>query len=111
MNGAITETLTGAITGNETLAAIAVMTLAAALCRLSGFWFMGLIPVTRRVEAGLGAIPLAVMIGIMVPAVIKGGMPEALGLIAVFAAVKLKTNDLVATLSGLATVALVRQIV
>jgi uncharacterized membrane protein len=96
---------------DPTLLAIAVMTVAAALCRLSGFWFMGLIPITPRVEAALGAIPLAVMIGIMLPAVIKGGIAEALGLIAVFAAVRLKTNDLVATLAGLVVVALVRQVV
>jgi uncharacterized membrane protein len=99
------------MTGNETLAAIAVMTFAAALCRLSGFWFMAMIPITPRIEAALGAIPLAVMIGIMVPAVIKGGVAEALGLIAVFAAVRLKLNDLVATLTGLAVVAVVRQVV
>lgn len=97
--------------GTETLLAIAVMTAAAAICRLSGFWFMGLVPVTPRIEAALGAIPLAVMIGIMVPAVMKGGIAEALGLIAVFAAVRLKVNDLVATLAGLVVVAAVRQFV
>jgi uncharacterized membrane protein len=95
---------------NDTLAAIAVMTFAAALCRLSGYWFMGLIPITPRVEAALGAIPLAVMIGIMVPAVMKGGIPELLGLITVFMAVRFKANDLVATLSGLVVVAVVRQL-
>ena len=97
------------IIGTETLLAIAVMTAAAAICRLSGFWFMGLVPITPRLEAALGAIPLAVMIGIMVPAVMKGGIPEALGLVAVFVAVRLKVNDLVATLSGLVVVALARQ--
>jgi uncharacterized membrane protein len=97
--------------GTETLIAIAVMTFAAMLCRLSGFWFMSLIPITPRVEAALGAIPLAVMIGIMVPAVIKGGVPEALGLITVFSAVRLKANDLVATLAGLVMVAVARQFV
>jgi uncharacterized membrane protein len=97
------------VISNETLTAIAVMTIAAALCRLSGFWFMSFIPITPRVEAALGAIPLAVMIGIMVPAVMKGGVPEAVGLMTVFAAVRLKANDLVATLAGLVVVALTRQ--
>jgi uncharacterized membrane protein len=95
--------------GTETLLAIAVMTFAAALCRLSGFWFMAMVPITPRVQAALGAIPLAVMIGIMVPAVLKGGVAEAAGLIAVFVAVRAKANDLLATLAGLTVVAVVRQ--
>jgi uncharacterized membrane protein len=99
----------GPLISNETLLAIAVMTFAAALCRLSGYWFMSLIPITPRVEAALGAIPLAVMIGIMVPAVMKGGVPEALGLVTVFMAVRLAANDLVATLAGLIVVAVARQ--
>ncbi|MEQ1647552.1 MAG: AzlD domain-containing protein [Hyphomicrobiaceae bacterium] len=87
---------------------IAVMTAAAAACRLAGFWFMRLIPITPRVEAGLKAIPIAVMIGIIVPPVIKGGIPETVGLIATMAVVKLGANDLIAVLIGMASVAATR---
>jgi uncharacterized membrane protein len=87
---------------------IAVMTAAAAACRLSGFWFMRLIPITPRVEASLKAIPLAVMIGIIVPPVLKGGIAETVGLVMTMAAVKLGANDLIAVLLGMATVAAMR---
>lgn len=87
---------------------IAVMTAVAAACRLSGFWFMRLIPITPRVEAGLKGIPLAVMIGIIVPPVLKGGIPETVGLVTTMAAVKLGANDLIAVLIGMASVAAMR---
>ncbi len=86
------------------------MTLAAALCRLCGYWFMGLIPITPRVEAGLNAIPLAVMIGIMVPPILRGGVAELAGVAITMAAVWLRANDLVAILLGLGIVAGLRQI-
>ena len=94
----------------DTLTIIAVMTVAAALCRLGGYWFMGLIPITPRVEAGLNAIPLAVMVGIMVPPILRGGIPEAAGVAITMAAVRLGANDLIAILLGLGTVAGLRQI-
>ncbi|MDX2203913.1 MAG: AzlD domain-containing protein [Hyphomicrobiaceae bacterium] len=90
---------------------IAVMALAAAFCRFSGFWLMRFVPITPRVQAGLSAIPVAVMAGIMVPAVVRGGIPETAGLVATVATAKLAGNDLLAILAGLACVALLRQVV
>jgi uncharacterized membrane protein len=94
--------------GPEALLAILVMALAAALCRLSGFWFMGLIPITPRVESALSAIPLAVMVGLIVPALLKGSVPEWAALAATVAAVRLGANDFVAIVLGISTVALLR---
>lgn len=91
------------------VAVIAVMTVAALVCRLSGFWFMRLIPITPRVEAGLKAIPLAVMFGIMIPPVMRGGIAETVGMFATMAVVKLGANDLIAVLVGMGSVALIRQ--
>lgn len=90
---------------------IAVMGLAAAICRFCGFWLMRFVPITPRVQAGLSAIPVAVMAGIMAPAVVRGGIPETAGLIATVAAVKLGGNDVVAIVTGLASVALLRQVI
>ena len=87
---------------------IAVMALAAALCRLLGYGFMRFIPVTPRIEASLNAIPLAVMIGIIIPPVLRGGVPEVVGLFVTIAAVRLRGNDLVAILAGMASVAALR---
>lgn len=87
------------------LAVIAVMTASAFACRLSGFWFMRLIPITPRVEAGLKAIPLAVMLAIMIPPVMRGGIPETVGMFATMAVVRIGANDLVAVIVGMGSVA------
>jgi uncharacterized membrane protein len=93
---------------SATLAIIAVMAIAAALCRLAGYGFMRFVPLTPRVEAGLRAIPLAVMIGIIGPPVLRGGVPEAIGLTATIVAARLGLNDLVALLAGMGSVAALR---
>lgn len=92
------------------LAVIAVMTATAYACRLSGFWFMRLIPITPRVEAGLKAIPIAVMLGIMIPPVMRGGVPETIGMLATMAVVRLGANDLVAVIVGMGSVAALRAV-
>ena len=93
---------------HDILIVILVMGIAAALCRLCGFWFMRLIPITPRVEAGLKAIPLAVMIAIIVPPVVRGGVPETIALFATLAVVRLGANDLIAVLVGMGSVAAAR---
>ena len=92
----------------HTLLIICVMTLAAAVCRLAGYGFMRFVPVTPRVEAGLQAIPLAVMIGIIGPAILRGGIPEIAGLVITIALVRLGSNDLVAILAAMGAVAALR---
>jgi len=94
----------------DTLTVIAVMTLAAAICRGGGFWLMRFVPLTPRVHAALNAIPIAVMMGIMAPALVRGGVPESAAVAATAGVVKLGGNDLLAILAGLATVALLRQV-
>ena len=93
-----------------TMGLIVAMTVAAALCRLSGYGFMRFVPLTPRVEAGLQAIPLAVMIGIMGPPVLRGGVPEIAGLMATVVAVRLRLNDLIALLAGMGAVAALRAV-
>ena len=95
----------------DTLVIIAVMAIAAAICRLVGYGFMRFIPMTPRLEAGLKAIPLAVMIGIMGPPVLRGGWPEIAGLVATVIAVRLSGNDLLAIVAGMGAVAAMRLVV
>ena len=91
-----------------TLTIILVMTAAAAVCRYAGFAFMQLIPMTPRVRAGLDAIPLAVMIAIVLPPALKGGVPELVGLAITITATQFKANEFVAILAGMASVAALR---
>jgi uncharacterized membrane protein len=93
-----------------TFVIILVMALSAALCRLSGYGFMRFVPLTPRVEAGLKAIPLAVMIGIIAPPVLRGGLPEVVGLVATVVAARLRANDLITLLAGMGTVAALRAV-
>src|SRR5262245_11110279 len=95
----------------DNLAVIAVMAIAAAICRGGGFWLMRFVPLTPRVHAALNAIPIAVMMGIMAPALMRGGVPESAAVVATAGVVKVGGNDLLAILAGLATVALLRQAV
>ncbi len=92
----------------NTLALILVMTAAAAFCRFSGFWLMRFVPLTPRVRAGLDAIPLAVMLGIIIPPALRGGVAEIAAISATLLAVHLRYNELIAVLVGMATVALCR---
>jgi len=95
----------------DVLVLILVMAVAAALCRLAGYWFMRFVPASPRLEAGLRAIPLAVMIGIVGPPVLRGGWPELAGLAATIATVRLGGNDLLAILMGMGAVAALRLVI
>ena len=94
----------------DSLTILAVMALAAAVCRGGGFWLMRFVPITPRVHAALNAIPIAVLMGIMAPALLRGGIPESAAVVATAGVVKAGGNDLIAILAGLATVALLRQV-
>ena len=91
-----------------TLAVIAVMTVAAALCRFGGFWFMGFVPLSGRVRAGLDAMPLAVMLGIILPPALKGSTPEWAGLLAAGLVAYASRSELGAVLAGMLAVAAMR---
>ncbi len=50
--------------------------------RVGGLWLMGQVRPTRRVEAWLGHIPGAILIAIVAPAIVEGGLPAALAALA-----------------------------
>lgn len=89
------------------LAATAVASFA---CRASGFWLMRFVPITPRLEAALRATPLAVMVGIAIPAAASGRPPEILAILAVIVLMRLTRNDLVAALGGVIFLAILRQV-
>ena len=75
------------------------------LCRASGFWLMRFVPVTPRVQAALNATPLAVMVGIVAPAAARGHLPEIAGLGAIFIAMRLNADDVLAAIVGVTVLA------
>jgi len=92
----------------DLLPLLLALTLASFACRAGGFWLMRFVIVTPRMQAALDAAPLAVMVGIVTPAAARGNPPELLGLVVIAAVMRLTRSDLVASLAGVATVALAR---
>jgi uncharacterized membrane protein len=90
------------------LAMLPALALASYACRAGGFWLMRFVTITPRVEAALQAAPLAVMVGVVAPAALHGGVAELAGLAVVGAVMWWRGNDVVAMLAGVAAVALVR---
>lgn len=87
------------------LIAVAALAVVSFVCRAGGFMLMRLVRITPRVESALKAVPLAVMIGIVMPAATAGRVPELAALVAVGFVMKFKGNDLLAALAGLVVVA------
>jgi uncharacterized membrane protein len=92
----------------DLLGLIGMAAVLAYLCRAAGFMLMRFVPNAPRVESALSAAPMAVMIGIIVPAAMRGGPAEWIGLAAVGLAMRLIRNDAMAALIGMAAVALAR---
>ena len=79
--------------------------------RAGGFWLMGLVTPSPRVETWLKQIPGAVLVALIAPTILASSMAETLAAIAtVLVAIRTK-NVLIAMLVGVATVALLRLIV
>jgi len=84
---------------------VAALAVASFACRAGGFMMMRYVRITPRVESALKAVPLAVMIGIVVPAAAAGSVPEIAALFAVGVVMKLLGNEFLAAVAGLAVVA------
>jgi uncharacterized membrane protein len=87
---------------------VAVLAAVSVFCRFGGFWVMRYVTITPRLEAALKATPLAVMAGIVTPAMLRGSWPEWLALAATALAMRLSGSDLGAAVVGVAVVALLR---
>jgi uncharacterized membrane protein len=79
-------------------------------CRLSGFWMMRFVNITPRIEAALKATPLAVMVGLVVPAAVRGGLAEITALVVTAVAMKITKSDLISAVIGVAVVAIGRSL-
>jgi uncharacterized membrane protein len=95
----------------DLLPAMLALALASFVCRAGGFWMMRFVTVTPRLKAALAAAPLAVMIGIVAPAAVRGEWPEWLGLGVIAVVMRMTRSDLIAALAGVITVALGRAVI
>ena len=93
---------------NEPLAygaLIGILAMAAAtfLTRISGYWLMGHVPMTRRVRRTLEVLPGAIMAATIVPIVAKVGPAAFIAVVVALASMMVKRNQFIA--AGLALVA------
>ncbi len=94
-----------------TLLTILGMVLVTYATRAGGFWLMGLVTPSPRVEAWLKQIPGAVLVALIAPTVLASSIAETLAAVAtVLIAIRTK-NVLVAMLVGVVMVALLRLII
>jgi uncharacterized membrane protein len=97
---------------NDTLALITIlgMALVTYATRAGGFWLMGLVTPSPRIEAWLRQIPGAVLVAIIAPTVLASSLAETLAALAA-ALVALRTkNVLVAMVVGVGAVWVLRMV-
>lgn len=89
-----------------TILLMAVVTYA---LRAGGYWMMGRVTLSSRMEAGLAYLPGAVITALVVPATISAGVPGVAGLVVVAIVMRRWSNLFLALVVGIGTVWLVRQ--
>ncbi len=93
------------------LLAIVLMAIVTYLTRAGGYWMMGRVTISPRIEAGLVHLPGAVLIALIAPATVEEGVPGVVAL-AVTALVMRRTSNLfLAMVAGVGTIWLMRKVV
>lgn len=91
------------------LLAIALMALVTYACRAGGYWLMGRVDLSPRIEAGLAYLPGAVLISLVAPAMVEEGIPGTCAVIVTAITMRLANNLLLAMVVGISTIWLLRQ--
>lgn len=95
----------------EALLAIALMALVTYACRAGGYWMMGRVRMSPRIEAGLTYLPGAVLISLVAPAMVREGIPGVCAVAVTAVLMRLSNNLLLSMVGGIFTVWLLRLIV
>jgi len=95
----------------DSLLAIAVMALVTYGFRGGGYWLMGKVTLSPRMEAGLAYLPGAVITALVVPSMLEAGFPGVVGVVVVALSMRVRPNLLLAMVAGVVTVWLLRHLV
>lgn len=79
--------------------------------RGGGYWLMGRVTLSPKMEAGLAYLPGAVITALVVPSMLEAGFPGVVGVAVVALCMRLWPNLLLAMVAGILTVWLIRQII
>jgi uncharacterized membrane protein len=93
------------------LLAILLMAIVTYGCRAGGYWLMGRVTISPRIEIGLTYLPGAVLISLVAPAMAEEGIPGVCAVAATALAMRLTNSLLVAMVAGVGTVWLMRQVI
>lgn len=97
---------------DETTAMIAILAMAAVtyLTRIGGLWAMALVPLTARVEASLKALSGSVLVALVVPATLQGGLDFIVAVVLAVTLTAVTGRGLPAMICGVAAAALLRNL-
>ncbi len=94
----------------QALLTIALMAIATYATRSGGLWLASRLALSERMEAWLGYIPGAILVSLVAPTTLTGGLPETLAAVAVIL-VALRTGSLpVAMVAGVGAVLVLRAV-
>ena len=88
--------------------AIVVAATVTAFTRFAGFWMMGRVTLTPRILGMLNALPGSVVPALIVPIIVKEGMPAGAAVIAVVLIMIWRRNEFLALAAGIAVAAAIR---
>jgi uncharacterized membrane protein len=88
--------------------AIAAMAAVTAFTRFAGFWMMGRVNLTPRILRMLEALPGSVVAALVVPVIVKEGLPAGAAMVAVAVLMIWRRNEFLALAVGIAVAAGIR---
>lgn len=94
----------------DALAVFLLMGIVTYALRAGGYWLMGRVTISPRMEAALGYLPGAVITALVVPSAIEAGLPGIAGVGAIALVMWKRPNLLLALVAGMGTVVLLRTI-
>jgi uncharacterized membrane protein len=93
----------------HTLIIILCVGLATYGTRLAGYWLLRNVEMTGRTKAALDAVPPAILMAVIAPAILLQGWPEKIAGAVTIAAALMRLPLLVVIVVGVATTGLLRQ--
>ncbi len=95
----------------DLLFALGAMAVVTYLCRAAGYFAMGYVPLTPRIEAWLESIPIATLGAVLAPALANGGLPELAGFAVALVVMRQTGHDFLAAGCAVAVVAIGRALI
>jgi uncharacterized membrane protein len=94
----------------EALVVILLMGIVTYSLRAGGYWLMGRVTISPRMEAALGYLPGAVITALVVPSALEAGFPGLVGVGTIALVMWKRPNLLLALIAGMGTVVLLRSV-